>query len=176
MSEPFDSIGFIFLLLTGLGLAFSRTMIGFLFSFFMGLVGVASFFLYLQMPYLAAIQLVFYVGGVFLLFIFALFSTVEDKEIPTWKNHLLNLAQQVRANVWTIIFLLGLVLFVSPYLTLGSDAGNSRVYSEDIQRMGDEFLKNSVLSFEFSSLILLSALVSALFILKKMQKSFGEKT
>jgi NADH-quinone oxidoreductase subunit J len=128
------------------------------------LLGVAGLFLQLQAEFLAGVQVILYVGGIMVLFIFVIMLVNLDQA-----------AQERHFNRhWAVglgtVILLGLEL---SYLTLkGSpDFGFPAVppvqTMGNTEQIGDMLYRGYMLPFEIASILLLVAMVGAVVLAKK---------
>ena len=134
--------------------------------------GVSGIFLYLGSEFLAAVQVLIYVGAVTVLVIFGIMLTrnVMDERIKTMNNQAL--LSMVIAMAVTLVAFLALIQspFVAgdhPVALLSQAASNG---SGDVYALGPELIrpdKGFAFAFELVSVLLLSALVGAIVIARK---------
>jgi NADH-quinone oxidoreductase subunit J len=141
-----------------------RSAIWLLFS----LVGVAALYFWMQVEFIAAIQIVVYVGGIVVLIIFSIFLTHQSgKELPH--------ANTRRTIFSALAALLGAAFvynLVSHYefASVTNQAFNPSVSSIGLQMLGtsgDSFL----LPFEAVSMLLLGAMIGCIVIAMKPTSS-----
>ncbi|MDP4270601.1 MAG: NADH-quinone oxidoreductase subunit J [Bacteroidota bacterium] len=159
----------VFYLLAGMTLAFGaltvttrhifRAAIYLLFA----LIGVAGIYLLMEMNFMAALQVVIYVGGIVVLIIFSIFLTHQVGEkvsLPSTKK----VAQSA------VVALAGLALVLSVLIPLGFEKSGAECDSS-VKSIGMQLLdyKNYgyVLPFEVISVFLLAALVGSIVIAMK---------
>jgi NADH-quinone oxidoreductase subunit J len=141
---------------------FSRSLIysafGLLFTFF----GVAVLYVYLGADFLAATQMVIYVGGILVLLLFGVMLThkLYDLDLKTetfqfWPGLLLALA--------VFATLLG-VMMRTTWVNRGV-----RVPGPTTAQIGELFMKDYILPFEVASVFLLVALIGAAMIVRRRQ-------
>jgi NADH-quinone oxidoreductase subunit J len=141
---------------------FSRSLIysafGLLFTFF----GVAVLYVYLGADFLAATQMVIYVGGILVLLLFGVMLThkLYDLDLKTetfqfWPGLLLALA--------VFATLLG-VMMRTTWVNHGV-----RMPSPTTAQIGELFMKDYILPFEVASVFLLVALIGAAMIVRRRQ-------
>ncbi len=131
------------------------------------LIGIAGLYATLGADFVAVTQIMVYVGGVVILMLFAVMLT-GGKDFVSRAQNLLGLAPSM-GNKWTYALggLVGLVFFLTNAKLLLSIAN-----SHPAKKFGDEFpstvseighllVKDHVLAFELSSVLLLGALVGA---------------
>jgi NADH-quinone oxidoreductase subunit J len=139
---------------------FSRSLIysafGLLFTFF----GVAALYVCLGADFLAAAQMVIYVGGILVLLLFGV--------MLTHKLYDLNLKTE------TFQFLPALLIVLCVFLTLLAVLLKARWYSggpaavePTTAAIGELFMKEFILPFEVASLFLLIALIGAAMIVRR---------
>lgn len=121
-----------------------------LFTFF----GVAAIYVYLGADFLAASQILIYVGGILTLIIFGVFMTqkISSLSIPD-QTH-----QRYIALVPVLIFgvVLAVMILNTPWTISRLDAGPTT------QILGSMLLTNYLVPFELASVLLLTALVGAM--------------
>ena len=122
------------------------------------LISVASLYFYLNYEFLAAVQIVVYVGGIVVLIIFSLFLTHRvGSDLPSvvWQKMLLTLALCVFAFAFAYTLLLMNVFPESPNLDMDMS----------VKYIGHQMLNYGtggfVLPFEVVSILLLAALVGS---------------
>jgi NADH-quinone oxidoreductase subunit J len=129
---------------------------GLLFTFF----GVAALYVYLGADFLAAAQMVIYVGGILILMLFGV--------MLTHKLYDLNLKSE------TFQFVPALVVVASVFATLAAVMLRTtwHIQSESAPtpttaRIGELFMKEYILPFEIASIFLLVALIGAAMIVRR---------
>ncbi len=126
------------------------------------LFGVAVLFALLNANFLAVVQVVVYIGAIAILFLFAVMLTRRDA---------LERGPQTRRN-WWIPALLGLLILAGLiYLILGQPNVNRLVSAfpagfDPLRALGNALVSPDayVLPFEVASVLLLAALVGAIFV------------
>ena len=131
------------------------------------LIGVAGLYATLGADFVAVTQIMVYVGGIVILMLFAVMLT-GGKDFVSRAQNLLGLAPSM-GNKWTFtiatlvgavffltnVTLLGNVLKLIPARTFGND------FPSTVNQIGHLLVKEHVLAFELSSVLLLGALVGA---------------
>ncbi len=126
----------------------------------LALFGVAGLFVLLEAPFLAAAQVLIYVGAIAILMIFGVMLTARiadtnirhtNEQVPTGLALSLGLLVIMLHSLWNT------PIAVSDAVPVGG-AGH---------KLGELFLTKFVLPFEIVSVLLLAALISALIIAKK---------
>lgn len=121
------------------------------------LMSVAAVYLYLDAEFLAAIQILIYVGAIITLFIFAIMLTskIQDTAIRQTNRQVLISA----AVASTLLFIFINIIDRNPWKTAVSSA-----LPLDLSKLGKSLMSTYALPFEVVSLILLAALVGAIVI------------
>lgn len=130
------------------------------------LIGIAGLYATLGADFVAVTQVMVYVGGVVILMLFAVMLT-GGKDFVSKAQNLLGLVPTM-GNTWTysvgglvaLVFLFtNIQLFkkLAPFSALKNDGA----FAPTVARLGNLLLKEHVLAFELSSVLLLGALVGA---------------
>jgi NADH-quinone oxidoreductase subunit J len=136
-----------------------RSAIWLLFS----LIGIAALYFWLQVEFIAAVQIVVYVGGIVVLIIFSIFLTQQSgKEMPRQSP------KRVFASALAVLFGFGLTfLQIWKY---GFQA-NSKSFDWSVSKIGSQMLGTTTggyaLPFEVVSMLLLAAMVGCIVIAMK---------
>ncbi len=139
---------------------FSRSLIyaafGLLFTFF----GVAALYVFLGADFLAATQLVIYVGGILILLLFGV--------MLTHKLYDLNLKTETFQVVPSLLLMLAVfgTLILAMMQTTWFNAG-PRQPEPTTADIGKLFMRDYVLPFEVASVLLLIALIGAAMIVRR---------
>ena len=145
---------------SALMVAFSRNIIYSAFSLLGAFGGVAGLYVFLGADFVAAVQLLIYVGGILILILFAVMLThrITDVEITN------RAAGRIPALIATGVFIYLLVQTVreTPWVK-----AKEIVYQPTTAIIGDLFLYSYLLPFELASLVLLAALIGAVVISRK---------
>ncbi len=140
--------------------AFSRNIVYSAFSLLGTFAGVAGIYIFLGADFVAAVQVLIYVGGILVLILFAVMLThrITDVQITN------RAAGRVPALVVIGIFLLLLLQTIqeTPWVK-----AKEIVYAATTARIGDLFLEDYLLPFELASLVLLAALIGAVVLSRK---------
>jgi NADH-quinone oxidoreductase subunit J len=137
-----------------------RSAIWLLFS----LVGIAALYFWLQVEFIAAVQIIVYVGGIVVLIIFSIFLTQQSgKEMP--KPPVKRTVFSLLATLFGIVFIYKLV---SEY---GFTESASRPMDASVNEIGTQLLSTTehgyILPFEVVSMLLLAAMVGCIVIAMK---------
>lgn len=140
--------------------AFSRNIIYSAFSLLGTFAGAAGIYVFLGADFVAAVQLLIYVGGILVLILFAVMLThrITDVEITN------RAAGRIPALVIVAVLLALLVQTIreTPWAKAKEIA-----FAPTAARIGDLFLQDYLLPFELASLVLLAALIGAVVLARK---------
>lgn len=153
--------GFAGLTLAGaLGTALSRNLVYSAFSLLATLFGVAALFGWLSADYLAITQLIIYIGGVLVLFLFAVMLTNRITDVSRSNPRIRSIpAILLAAAIATI----GILVAVKTRWRLLP----TPVHRETTAGLGDLLLSTYLLPFEALSILILGALVGAVIMARK---------
>ncbi len=143
----------------------SRYVVHAAFGLMISLLGVAGFYLLLGSDFLAVTQVVVYVGGVVVLYLFGVMLTPPDLEERSKKR----IAVVGGIAVVALIGLLRSVFQLSAHWRDMSLAGTKEGEPGLIDSVGRSFLESDrfLLPFEVASVLLLVALVGAVFLARR---------
>jgi NADH-quinone oxidoreductase subunit J len=143
--------------------AFSRNIIYSAFSLLGAFAGVAGIYVFLGADFVAAVQLLIYVGGILVLILFAVMLThrITDVEIT-------NRAAGRIPGLVLIAVLLALLIQTTRETPWAK--AKEIVYTPTSAKIGDMFLQDYLLPFELASLVLLAALIGAVVLARKEMK------
>lgn len=126
------------------------------------LFGVAILFAILQAGFLAVVQVVVYIGAIAILFIFAVMLT---------RREMLDKGAQTRSNWWLpallgFLILAGLVFLIIGQPAFGQSAAEMPTGVDTLRNLGTALVSPDayVLPFEVASILLLAALVGAVYV------------
>ena len=129
----------------------------------LALFGVAVLYLFLEAEFLAVTQLLIYVGAILTLIVFGVMLTarIADPSVPRWNRQ--------ASIVLALALMLGLglarILWMVPWKTRGF-----AMPPVQLATLGQTILTTYLLPFELLSLLLLGALVGAIFIARREQE------
>ena len=126
----------------------------------LALFGVAGLFVLLEAPFLAAAQVLIYVGAIAILMIFGVMLTARIADASLHHTN-----EQVPAGLAISVGLLAMLLYAlwdTPFEVAATPAK-----TEAGRTLGELFLTKYVLPFEIVSVLLLAALIGALVIAQK---------
>jgi NADH-quinone oxidoreductase subunit J len=128
------------------------------------LMGVAGLFLLQKAEFLFAVQIVLYIGGIMVLFLFVIMLVNLDeaaKERQFNKQWLVALIACLVVGAQVTYFLKSGAVLLPPVVTpVPSEDGN-------IERLADVLFRNYLVPFEAASLLLLVAIVGSVILAKK---------
>lgn len=133
-----------------------RSAIWLLFS----LVGVSALYFWLQVEFIAAVQIVVYVGGIVVLIIFSIFLTQQSgKEMPKAP------IKRTIASMLAVLFGFAFTYFLIYKNNFQGGSGN---LDADVSKIGNQMLsageQGFALPFEVVSILLLAAMVGCIVI------------
>jgi NADH-quinone oxidoreductase subunit J len=137
-----------------------RSAIWLLFS----LVGIAALYFWLQVEFIAAVQIIVYVGGIVVLIIFSIFLTQQSgKEMPK---------PPVKRTVFSLLAALFGILFIYKLVDeYGFTENASRPMNASVNEIGTQLLSTTehgyILPFEVVSMLLLAAMIGCIVIAMK---------
>ena len=140
--------------------ALSRNIIYSAFSLLGTFMGVAGIYIFLGADFVAAVQVLIYVGGILVLILFAVMLThrITDVEITN------RAAGRIPALLVIALFL---VLLIQTAKETPWVKAKEVVYAATTARIGDAFLYDYLLPFELASLVLLGAMIGAVVLSRK---------
>jgi len=159
-----SSLAFIFIvavvLVSALFVAISSNLIYSAISLLFTLFGVAGLYIFLYADFLAATQVIIYVGGILVLIIFGVMLTnkIDSKAIVS------SSANQV---VGAIVFMLLLVLQFGVIFSSDWSISANQSSVGTVEQIGTLLLSKYLLPFEIVSVLLLAALIGASMLSRK---------
>ena len=140
--------------------AFSRNIIYSAFSLLGTFAGVAGIYVLLGADFVAAVQLLIYVGGILVLILFAVMLThrITDVQITN------RAAGRIPALAIVAILL---ALLIQTLRQTPWAKAKEILYAPTSAKIGDLFLESYLLPFELASLVLLAALIGAVVLARK---------
>jgi NADH:ubiquinone oxidoreductase subunit 6 (subunit J) len=147
---------------SGLTVVTSRNMVHAALWLIVTLFGVAVLYAYLSAGFLAVVQVVIYIGAIAILFIFAVMLTRKD---------MLDQGPQLNSGWWlsAIVALItfgGLFVLVQSWTGFWKPATDMPAGFDAVGQLGNALISPSafVLPFEVASVLLLAALVGAVYV------------
>lgn len=127
------------------------------------LLAQAGLYLMLYAPFVAGVQIILYVGGIMVLFLFVIMLVNlerTEKEKPFNKQWLVGLAAALALGAMFVgVYIKGRALFPEHTVSLPE--------AENTQQVGLMLYGNYMLAFEIASLLLLVAIIGAVVMAKK---------
>ena len=164
-----------FILATGLLAVTSRKIFRSAIWLLFSLTSIAGLYFWLNMEFIAAVQIVVYVGGIVVLIIFSIFLTQQSgKDLPApVRSRAIFSVLAVCAGFVLTCLLLGQYAFrPSGYLPAGAGLANKGV-DASVGNIGTQMLSTSehgyVLPFEVISILLLAAMIGCIVIAIKIK-------
>lgn len=153
-----------FILVTGFlavtGRKIFRAAIWLLFS----LIGIAGFFFWMDVDFIAAVQIVVYVGGIVVLIIFSIFLTQQSgNELPKARNG--------RKLLAAILAIFGFALTSNLLYQYNFSPASDKPFTAEVSDIGMQLLSTTThgyaLPFEVVSILLLAAMIGCIVIAMK---------
>lgn len=123
------------------------------------LISMAALYLMLQAPFLAAIQIILYTGGVITLMLFGVMMTDQKHDVNRGNPSHRFTAGAVLAGV--VFLVLGSAVLRTPLPAPGSDVWTGT------SALGEAFLGQHMLAFEALSMLLLAAMIGAIVLARR---------
>ena len=141
-----------------------RASIWLLFS----LIGIAALYFWMQLEFLAAVQIIVYVGGIVVLIIFSIFLTIKSgEEMPK---------PIFRRTIFSALAVLFGTGFVTRLISLYSFKPNATTaFDLNVNQIGTQMLDTKnygyLLPFELISMLLLAAMIGCIVIAMKSKEN-----
>jgi len=152
-----------FLVISAMGVAFSRNIVYSAFSLMGAFMSVAALYIFLAADFVAVVQVLIYVGGILILILFAVMLTHRIADVRISNRSVgrvpaLGIAAVVGGLMTTAVLRGGWHrVEVTPAMPTTAEIGNL-------------FLTHYLLPFELASVVLLAALIGAAFLSRKELK------
>jgi NAD(P)H-quinone oxidoreductase subunit 6 len=140
--------------------AFSRNIIYSAFSLLGTFAGVAGLYVFLGADFVAAVQVLIYVGGILVLILFAVMLTHRITDVEITNRAVGRLPGLLVVGVF--LALLVQTIRETPWVRIKEVA-----HQPTTARIGDLFLETYLLPFELASLVLLAAMIGAVVLSRK---------
>jgi len=145
-----------------------RSAIWLLFS----LIGIAALFFWMQLEFIAAVQIIVYVGGIVVLIIFSIFLTQKaGNEMPK--------PVRKRALFAILAVMLGFILTYSLIYQYNFETAGTHQLNVTVSNIGTQMLRTSehgyALPFEVVSVLLLAAMIGCIVIAAPSKISISNK-
>ncbi len=160
-----------FILATGLLAVTTRKIFRASIWLLFSLIGIAGLYFWMEVAFIAAVQIIVYVGGIVVLIIFSIFLTQQSGK---------EMAKPVmRRSLFAILAVLFGFAFVSWLIwNNGFSETTGKPFTADVADIGEQMLSTSehgyVLPFEVVSMLLLAAMIGAIVIAMKEKKTRNE--
>ena len=133
----------------------------------LSLIGIAGIYLLMEMEFIAAMQIIIYVGGIVVLIIFSIFLTQKSGDKLPVQN-------KRRIIIGGLLALTALLLVLSVIMSHTFEASNVAPIAHDVKAIGRQLLDQKthgfVFPFEVVSILMLAALVGSIVIAMKEKK------
>ncbi len=160
MGEIFAIILGVFTVVGCLLVCFSKNLMHSLVGLFVTLASFAGFYLYLDAPFVAMIQLLIYVGGICVLFLFGIMLT---QKIGQGRGSNPLSGTKKRVLIFLAAFVLLAISIFNTYNSINHTGGKKIVLSD----IGNLLLGKYLFPFEAVSILLVAALIGAVVLIKK---------
>ena len=131
---------------------------------------ISGHYILLNAQFLAIVNIIVYAGAIMVLFLFVIMLMNLSKDTEPQKNKWLKLAGAVAGGSLLLVLIAALRSTEERLAELGS--GNIGL----IQELGRELFTNYVIPFEISSILFLSAMVGAVVIGKRDERSAAQQS
>jgi NADH:ubiquinone oxidoreductase subunit 6 (subunit J) len=159
-----DLIAYIFIALTllgGLMAAFARQVLYNIIGLGVSLLGLAGLFLNLGSPFVAAMQILIYIGGITVAIVFAMMLSIAMSLLPPAPN----MSKRIFAILAGILFFITLMpIITGTHFDIVTPASEE---AWSVGQIGHALLTTYNLVFEALSLVLLLAIIGAILIARK---------
>jgi len=140
--------------------AFSSNIIYSAFSLLGTFMGVAGLYIFLGADFVAAAQVLIYVGGILVLILFAVMLTHRITDVAITNRAAGRVPAVIIVGV--LLYLLIQAIQETPWVK-----AKEVIYAPTTAKIGDLFLEQYLLPFELASLILLAAMIGAVVLSRK---------
>ena len=133
----------------------------------LSLIGISGLYFWLEVEFIAAIQIIVYVGGIVVLIIFSIFLTQQS-------GKQMSLPRQTRTIASVFAALCGFALTFLLIAQYGFHAVSDKAFSMDMDKVGSQMMGRGesgfVLPLEVVSILLLAAMVGCIVIAMKTKQ------
>ena len=136
------------------------------FALMLSLFSVGGLYVFLSSDFLAAVQLIIYVGGILVLLLFGVLLTVKLTTVRA--------TTRTGQRIWGSITAAGLLVLLLTLIYRGSWnllSEQQMEYAPQSQEIGERLMTSYLLPFEVASVLLLLALIGAMFLIRSESKS-----
>jgi len=145
---------------------FSKKITYAAFALMMSLFSVGALYVFLSADFLAAVQLIIYVGGILVLLLFGVLLTTKITAVMVT-----TLPGQRVWGALTSIGIFGLLFYAIYRGTFKLLPHGGNAYMPQSERIGELLMTKYLLPFEIASILLLVALIGSMFIVRAESKS-----
>ncbi|HEX4999099.1 MAG TPA: NADH-quinone oxidoreductase subunit J [Terriglobia bacterium] len=132
------------------------------------LLAVAGIFLTLHAEFLAGVQVIVYVGGILVLFVFVIMLIALERSLTERQFHRQGRIALVTCAILIVELAYGLYKGKDTFPPIpGETAAAGFNLSQNSQRVGEALYQNYLLPFEIASILLLVAIVGAVALAKR---------
>ena len=156
-----------FLLITGILAVTARKIFRAAIWLLLSLVGIAALYFWMSVEFIAAVQIIVYVGGIVILIIFSIFLTQQSgKEMPkpNMQRHLFSMLAVLFGIGFTSTLIYGNWFM----------EGNGESFKPTVSDIGTQMLSTTehgyILPFEVVSMLLLAAMIGCIVIAMKSKE------
>lgn len=147
--------------------AFSRNIVHSTISLLGTFLGMAGLYISLSADFLAAVQILVYVGGTLTLLLFAVMLTAKIEDVRT---------SNTSRGRWGAFVVIGLLLLLlGRVATSTAWPAQARDPMPSTAKLGHAFLSEYLLPFEIASVLLLGAMIGAVILARRAVKREGEE-
>ncbi len=175
MSSPADLLFYLFAAITiasAAVVALGRNILHSVFFLLVAFTGVAGLFVLLHADFLAAVQVIVYVGGILVLILFAVMMTRKVRT-PEVSNEAVGLWRGLLLGATALVLLVRLILN-SSWFGGRPVAGVPGPELTTVDGLGQSLLGGYLFPFEVASVVLLAALVAAAVLVRKEARGLDE--
>lgn len=143
-------------------------------SFLVSLFGVAGLFIFAGGGFVGIAQIMIYIGGVVVLMVFGIMYTNRVDPIRSFHNKSGSMlaAVGISASLFTLLYY-ALDLDLSAFLKVPENLSDRPILASE--NLGIAFLSEYILAFEFIAVLLLVALVGAIYVADKRNRITKKK-
>ncbi len=167
MSSFWADFFFIFLsvvaVFSALYVVLTENLVRAAFALFFTLFAVAGLYALLSADFIAVVQVMIYVGGVLVLIIFGILLTKTVYDMKLYDKRMSKYAAGIIVVIFAVV--LGRMIFKTDWLLR-----EGTTIQPITEKLGNIFLSRYLLPFEVASVLLLVAIVGALFIARREVK------
>jgi NADH-quinone oxidoreductase subunit J len=148
----------------GFGILLTRNIVHAAFWLLAALLGVSGLYMVLGADFLAFTQLLVYIGGILVLILFGVMLTHKDPILVRRTKHW--------GNIGPALVIFVLVLLVLAFVIFRTDwHGTEGVVEPTTKDIGELFMTKYILPFEIVSVLILAALIGAVYIARGKEVS-----